>query len=66
MTNAYQAVQDRANTERVGASAETKTVIQAAVNSATQLYDDGIVKLVDSVGVAQELLEDQCSESSNE
>jgi hypothetical protein len=61
LTLTHPFVQDYANSERIGASAETSSNITAAVNSANQLYHDGIRSLGDSVESAKELLEDRSS-----
>ena len=65
LTVAFQVVQDYANTESVGASTVTNSDIEAARNSAAQLYHDGIESLRESVDTAKDLLEDQSSEDSN-
>jgi len=59
LTAAYQAFQERVNSESVEASAETKSNIKAAVNSADLLYTEGLASLSDSVDAAKEQYEDR-------
>jgi hypothetical protein len=66
LTAAYESVNNYANSQSVGANAQTIGDIEAAINSADQLYHDGIRDLKQSVEVAEELTDDQSSEGSDQ
>lgn len=61
LTSAYDAVVNRANVESVGASTQLMESINAARDSADQLYHDGIKRLNESFSVAREEIEDESS-----
>jgi len=61
LTAAYESARDYATSQSIGADAQTSSDIQAATNSANQLYHDGTRDLGQSVQLAKELMEDQSS-----
>ena len=65
ITLVYELVKQYADSASVGASAETSSNINASLNSADQLYYDGIKNLGESVQVASDILQDGSSEGSN-
>ena len=66
LTASYDSFRSLASYESIGATAETSSNIQAASNSADQLYHDGIRDLRQAVEVAKELMEDASSEGSDQ
>jgi hypothetical protein len=66
ITAAYLSVMSLASNENIGATAQASSDIEAARNSADQLYHDGIRDLGQSVQVAIDLLDDQSSEGSDQ
>jgi hypothetical protein len=65
LTAAYDSVRTLASNASIGATAETSSDIEAATNSADQLYHDGIRDLGQAVEVAKELMDDESSEGSD-
>jgi hypothetical protein len=61
LTAAYESARNYATSQGIGANAQTNADIEAATNSANQLYHDGTRDLGQSVQLAKELAENQSS-----